>query len=167
MIALSKEKYLLNGISQEVFWNELDKITAGQNVNPEISYSTQYFPNFDNIFAGRKIGNTFSIYLYKPKISGFRTEILAKGTLHEEKNKIRIDCSFEIPLGSLLKALILVFLFNIPFYLSSSTAGLIFSFIIVAIYTTLISSNHTDIKRTLSTQLKKIEQENIQATVKS
>ncbi|MGQ8337338.1 hypothetical protein ACUNWD_12375 [Sunxiuqinia sp. A32] len=165
MIVLSKEKYVLDGIKKEVLWNELDKITAGQNVNPEISYSTQYFPSFDNIFAGRKLGNSFSIYLYKPKINGFRTEILAKGTLHEEKNKIRIDCSFEIPFGSLMKFLILGFIFNVPFYLSSSTVGLIFSFIIVAIYATIISANHTDIKKTLSTQLKRIEQENIHAKV--
>jgi len=81
MIKLSSKTDILPNISSDLIWSELDKITCAQTVPPEISYSTQYFGNFDNVFGGRKKESNFSIYLYRPISKSMRTEILAKGAV--------------------------------------------------------------------------------------
>lgn len=157
MILLSKKKYNLKNVPTDFFWKELDNITAGQNINPEISYTPQYFANFENIFAGRKIGDTFSLYLYKPKTFVFRTEILAKGRVKDFGNDIEIDCRFEIPFGSFIKFIIISFLINAPMYLTSIGGGLVLSAIIITIYSAVIGSNHNGIRTELQNQINTIE----------
>ncbi|HYQ58463.1 MAG TPA: hypothetical protein VEP89_14075 [Draconibacterium sp.] len=157
MIKLSSCEYTLKGVTKEHFWKELDSITVGQNMNPEFGYTTQYFAKFDNIFAGRKTKDNFSIYLYRPIFKGFRTEILSKGQLFEDKDGIRISCSFEIPFWSTLVFLVMSFILFTPVLLRSFTGGMIFALIGIGIYSAIVQSNHNSIKKEVKKQFERIE----------
>ncbi len=156
MIKLSSQKYKLVGITKDDFWKKLNSITVGQNINPEISYSTQFDGNYSNKFGGRKKGNNFSIYLYRPITRGFRTEILAKGNVVEDssKNAINIYVNFEIPLWSIFMFLILSPLLLLPFYFLFETFGYIVILFGLGIYALILRSNHEDIVKELEEQLK-------------
>ncbi|MCL3782470.1 hypothetical protein EMN47_18970 [Prolixibacteraceae bacterium JC049] len=158
MIKLSSQSFILKGISKEEFWTKLDKITVGQHINPEISYSTTFDGNYDNVFGGRKEKDKFSIYLYRPLTRGFRTEILAKGVLSNQNsdNELRIDCNFEIPLWSIIMFLVIGSVLFLPFFAVSNAVGIVITSIGILIYGMIISSNHSDIKKELSEQLNKI-----------
>ncbi|MBU2062517.1 MAG: hypothetical protein KKH44_11800, partial [Bacteroidetes bacterium] len=156
MIKISDKEYYLTGVSEVFFWDELDRITAGQATNPEFSYSTQYYANFENIFGGRKVGNKFSVYLYRPITRAFRTEILSKGIVTKIENGIKITCTYEIPFWSLLMFVLIGFLIFTPVFLLSITSGLIFGFIGVCIYSMIIYSNHSNIKEEIKKQFIRI-----------
>ena len=156
MIRLSSSRYRLTNITTDDFWKKLNSITVGQHTNPEMSYSTQFDGNYDNKFGGRKKGNNFSIYLYRPITRGFRTEILAKGNVVEDisRNAINIYVNFEIPLWSIFMFLFLSPLLFIPFYFISETLGYLITLLGIVIYALILRSNHKDIVRELERQLK-------------
>ena len=158
MIKLSSQSFILKGISKEEFWTKLNNITVGQHINPEISYTTTFDGNHDNIFGGRKTKNKFSIYLYRPVARGFRTEILAKGVVTNQNadNELRIDCKFEIPFWSILMFLVISSIIFLPLFAVSNVAGITLTSIGILIYGMIISSNHSDIKKELNEQLRKI-----------
>ena len=155
MIRLSRKTYTLYNITESKFWDKLDKITVGQNINPEISYSTPFYGNFDNVFGGRRVKNKFSIFLYRPITRGFRTEILAKGKLKydESDNMIILDINFELPFWSILMIIILGAIFISPFYFLSIIAGIIINLIFLLIFGLIVNSNLFDVKLELDKQL--------------
>ena len=156
MIKLSSKKYQIEEISFEVFWSKLDEITLGQNINPEISYTTIFEGNFDNIFAGKKSGDNFSVYLYRPLTSGFRTEILAKGKVSEIKNGLKISVRFEVPLWSIL---VFIFISSILLFLSwlsyPEIIVIVITLAVSLIYFFILKSNHKDIKMEIKKQFEK------------
>lgn len=162
MIKLSSESFILKGISKDEFWKKLNKITVGQHINPEISYSTTFDGNYDNVFGGRKKKDKFSIYLYRPISRGFRTEILAKGVVTDlyPRNEIRVDCKYEIPFWSILMFFVIGIIVFFPFFAMSYVAGTAITSIGITIYGMIISSNHSDIQKVLNEQLRKITTSN-------
>lgn len=158
MIKLSSQTFILKGISTEEFWTKLNSITVGQHINPEISYTSVFDGNHDNVFGGRKKGNKFSIYLYRPIARGFRTEILAKGVVSNQNpnNELRIDCKFEIPFWSVLVFFLIASLTFLPLFAISKIAGIATTLIGMLIYGMIISSNCSDIKKELNEQFGKI-----------
>src|SRR6056297_2902298 len=158
MIRLNRKIYRLYNISESDFWSHFDKITVGQNINPEISYTTTFYGNFDNVFGGRKRNNKFSIFLYRPTTRGFRTEILAKGQVlqNEKKECLEIDCSFEMPFWSILMLFLLGTLFFTPFYFISLTAGIVITSIILFIYGLIVKSNYHNMVLELEKQFDNI-----------
>lgn len=161
MIKLSRQKYKIHGVSQKQFWSELDNITAGQAMNPEFGYTTQHLPNFDNVFAGRRKDNKFSVYLYRPMTNIFRTEILAKGIVTEKKDLLLIESSFELPFWSVIIFLIIGSIIFIPLYFTSFFGGIVFSLIGLFIYSIVVDSNYSKIKKELKKQIDKIEEKNL------
>lgn len=159
MIKLSSKTYHITGIETAQFWDKLDEITCGQHINPEISYTTKHLGNFDNIFAGRKSGNKFSIYLYRPIEQGFRTEILAKGKIRELKDGIKIDINYEIPMWSILVFIFIGSLTLLPLWLNHSIIGIVITLIVSIIYLLVINSNHNDIKKEMKKQFIKFKKE--------
>lgn len=157
MIKLSDKEYYLNGVSEEFFWDELDGITAGQATNPEFSYTTQYYAKFENIFGGRKVGNTFSVYLYRPITHAFRTEILSKGIVSKTENGIKITCNYEIPFWSLFMFVLIGFFIFLPVLLVSITSGIIFGAFGVGIYLMIVHSNYLNIKEEIKNQFIRIK----------
>lgn len=157
MIKLSSQEYKLKGVTKDFFWRELDDITAGQWMNPEYGYTTQYYPNFENIFAGRKTKDKFSIYLYRPITKGFRTEILSKGVVSENKDGIQIKCKFEMPFWSILVFSIMSFLIFTPLYITSIFGGIIIFLFGIGIYVAIVYSNHRSIKMEIKKQFEIIE----------
>lgn len=157
MIILNKKIYILRGISREFFWKELDQITAGQHINPELSYTHWHTANFDNIFAGKKVGNQFSIYLFKPKTNFFRTEILAKGHVEETNDGIRIACNFELPFGSFIKLLIPSLLIFVPLLSYSVLSGIILLSFFVFAYSMLVLSNRDKLQKVMKEEFRKIK----------
>jgi len=156
MIKLSSKTYNIEQISKGEFWKKLDEITLGQYINPEISYTTQFLGNFDNVFAGRKSENKFSIYLYRPITSGFRTEILAKGKITEISTGLKIDVRYDIPFWSIFALILLgsMTLLNIwVFY--NEIVSMVITSIITIIYILIVRSNHKDIKMEIEKQFLK------------
>jgi len=153
MIKLSSKTYHIAEIETKQFWEKLDEITCGQHINPELSYTTKHLGNFDNVFAGRKSGNKFSIYLYRPIEQGFRTEILAKGKIKELKDGIK----YEIPMWSILVFIFIGSLTLLPlWFIYSKIISVIITAIISIIYLLVINSNHNDIKKEIKKQFIKI-----------
>ncbi len=161
MIKLSSQEYKIHGVSQELFWTELDNITAGQAMNPEFGYTTQHLLNFDNVFAGRRKDNKFSIYLYRPMTNIFRTEILAKGIVTVKKDMLLIESSFELPFRSIIICLLIGSIVFLPLYFTSIFGGIVFSLIGFFIYSIIVDSNHSNIKKELKKQLDKIEEKTV------
>ncbi len=158
MIKLSSQSYILKGLTIDEFWTKLNNITVGQHINPEISYTTVFDGNHDNIFGGRKKKNKFSIYLYRPVTRGFRTEILAKGVVSNQnsKNELRIDCKFEIPFWSILMFTLIGCITFLPLFAVSLIVGTIITLLVFLVYIMIIISNHSDIRRVFDEQLRKI-----------
>lgn len=158
MIRISSKKYHLKNVAPKVFWAELDTKTVGQKINPEISYSTQYWGNFDNVFAGRKVKDTFAIYLYRPIIKGFRTEILAKGKLTETNGQLVIHTSYEIPFWSVFVFILFGGLFSLKSMITLPFLGsFIFTALMIFLYGALIKSNYDDMKRIFEKELVGLE----------
>lgn len=158
MIKLSSKTYYIEGIEIKEFWDKLDKITCGQHINPELSYTTKHLGNFDNVFAGRKSGDKFSIYLYRPIEQGFRTEILAKGKIKEVADGIKIDIKYEIPMWSILAFIFICSLTLLPvWFLYSKIISVIITTIFSIIYALVLNSNHNDIKKEIKNQFSKIK----------
>ena len=157
MIKLSSKTYTIKNISVDLFWANLDDITCGQNINPEISYTTPFWGDFDNVFAGRKVGETFSVYLYRPIYYGFRTEILAKGKVLKVVNDLKIGVTYEIPVWSTL--IFLAFTGLLILMLAGNGIALTISAVtvIIALYSLIIHSNHNDIRREIARQFKALE----------
>ncbi|WP_075591555.1 hypothetical protein [Labilibacter marinus] len=156
MIKLSSKKYKLVGITKESFWKKLNGITVGQNTNPEISYSTQFDGNYNNKFGGRKKGDKFSIYLYRPISRGFRTEILAKGKLVENPGdkSLNIYVNYEIPFWSFLMFLSLAPMLFVALYFTYEPVGYLSVVLAFVIYVLIIRSNHNDINKEIEKQFK-------------
>lgn len=153
MIPLSTHSYILKNIDVKKFWKNLDDITFGQSLNPEFGYTTQYWGDFDNVFDGRKTGNAFSVYLYRPITESFRTEILAKGTVREWENGIKINIKYEIPFWSILVLILFGSLIMFSVWISySKVVSIVLISIILLIYILIINSNHNDVKREISSQ---------------
>jgi len=114
MIPLKSKTYHIENIELAEFWEELDKVTLGQSLNPEFGYVNQHVANFESTFAGRKSGKNFIVFLHRPLTQGFRTEILAKGTVSKFGRSLSVDINYEIPLHSLAMFLLLVSMVVIP-----------------------------------------------------
>ena len=157
LIPLKKIKYQLKNTPESEFWQHMDSITFGQKLNPELGYVTQFLGNFDNNFAGRKTGNEFSIYLYRPISQAFRTEILAKGTVESRPNRIEVDVKFEIPFHSILKFFLLGGLLSLlimsQFSAPAGYFGVLFLFIS---YILILRSNLGSVKTELEKQFEQI-----------
>ncbi|MDO1449421.1 hypothetical protein Q0590_24310 [Rhodocytophaga aerolata] len=158
MIPLSTRSFYLEGVTPDFFWKELDKITVGQSIDPEFGYTTPHFGKFDNVFGGRKVKNSFSVFLYRPISQLVRTEILAKGTVEEKSSGIRITCRFEYPFWSLLMLILLGSMLVSPFYMHSLEMGFMATLFGLFLYSLLVVYNHANIKQELSNQLKLLEQ---------
>lgn len=158
MIKLSSKSYVIKNIDSESFFKQLDSITCGQAMNPEFSYSTQHLGKFENVFGGRKRGNKFSIYLYRPIEQGMRTEILAKGIVTPTEQGIAVDIRYEIPFWSILMFVLfgglvfLLFLGNLGWIM-----GMVPVFILLVIYMAILNSNHIAVKSEIYNQFKKMK----------
>lgn len=158
MIRLSANKYYLERVPADFFWKELDKITAGQSLNPEFGYNRSYIGQSESIFVGRKVGNQFSIFLYRPLNRFFRTAVLCKGVVAEQGRGVMIKCSFEYPFWSLIMLPILalsVFVMHDPIpVINEFMAGAIG----IILYCLVVAYNHSNIKREMGKQLELIEE---------
>lgn len=169
MIRLSARKYYLEGVSEDFFWEELDKITAGQSTNPEFGYIRPMSGNAKHIFLGRKTGNQFSIFRYRPWSKLVGTLILCKGIVSARGSGITINCSFGYPFSSLVMFVVLLLwvlvagsipialfpfhgLYSISF-VDSAIAGLI----LTGLYCLLLAWNLSSIEREMAKQLELIE----------
>jgi len=159
VIKLSSKKYTLKELDQEVFFESLDEITCGQNMNPEFSYSTQHFGKFQNAFGGRRKGNQFSVFLYRPIEKGMRLEILAKGVVKSFENGVSIDVRYEIPFWSIFLFFILGGFISLSLFIN---LGLITSSITMCvlflIYLLILNANHNEVRKEVLTQFRKFEQ---------
>lgn len=161
MIRLSAVTYYLEGVSEDFFWKELDRITTGQSMNPEFGYNKPYSGKSENIFAGRKVGNQFSIFLLRsPWNQFFRSAILCKGIVAARGRGIMVKCSFEYSFRNLvmfallaLNVLIFIKLDPIPF-----ADELFFGAIGIAIYGLVVIRNYSKIKYEMGKQLELIEE---------
>lgn len=158
MIRLSAANYHLEGVSPDFFWQELDKITVGQLIDPEFGYTTPFFGNLDNVFGGRKTGNTFSVFLYRPITQVVRTEILAKGAVAAQGSGIMVKCSFEYPFWSLLMFLFVWAVIFALFYPVPFANGLMAGLVGTGLYCLLVAYNHANLKSEMSRQLESIEE---------
>lgn len=158
MIRLNRKIYRLHNITENDFWAHFNDITVGQNINPEMSFSTPFPGKFDNVFGGRKIKNKFSIFLYQPISREFWAKILAKGQVSfDDKRKcVIIDCKFEIPFWSILILLLLGLLIVTPFYFITLNLGIIINIIFLSIYGLILKLNHHKIIDELKKQFDKI-----------
>lgn len=169
MIRLSTRKYYLEGVPEDFFWKELDKITTGQSMNPEFGYTRPLYWNAEGIFLGRKTGNQFSIFRYRPWSKFLGTLILCKGLVSARGSGIIINCRFGYPFSSLITFLILalwIFFIGLypislyPFsllYPISFRNDLITGVIITGLYCLVIAYNLSNIEREMSKQLELIE----------
>ena len=158
MLKLSSGTYHLKEIDQKTFWNKLDAITFGQVMNPEMGYTTQYWGNFDNVFAGRRKDDDFSIYLYRPITEGFRTEILAKGTVKSGLQGILVEVNFEVPLWSILAFFFIGGTLFLSLWLSAAAGiAVITSGVLLIIYGLILNANHNSVKREIRKQFKRFQ----------
>ena len=126
-------------------------------MNPELSYTTQFFGNFDNIFAGQKKDDSFSIYLYRPITRGMRTEILAKGSVLPVENGIEVHVRYEIPFWSILAFVFLGGFAFLTFYINSGLIiGSVVTGLFLLIYVLILNANHNAVKNEILAQFKKI-----------
>ena len=134
MLQLSSYTYKLPGIRQNDFYAELDTITYGQTLNPELVNSTPLEGKSDNVFAGTKNENSFVIYLYQPFKSFFKIKILTKGQTVEKNNTLEVSCSFELSFWSFMMFFVIL-LFGVSSalinhnYILSVIIGLIIFFV--------------------------------------
>ena len=158
MICLNRKIYRLYNITENEFWSRLDDITVGQNINPEMSYSTPYPGKFENVFGGRKVKDKFSIFLYHPITRELWIRILAKGQVSFDKKKetVVIDCRFEIAFWSIFILFLFGLFFITPSYFISLKTGIIVSGIVLLIYGLLIKSNYRSTVNELKKQFAKI-----------
>ena len=147
MIKLSSQVYNMKGLTKSFFWEELNKISVGQYVNPEFAYTTRYHAKKHHIFGGRKEQDKFSIFQHRPIYKSLLLGILTKGKISESKTGLKIECKFEIPLWSLIAFLFLSYLFFIRFSLISETAGILATAIWLGVYILVLDLNHRSIKK--------------------
>lgn len=158
MIPLSKKTYILRNIEINEFWEKLDAITHGQKLSPELGYTMPFEGDEKNIFAGRKTGNQFSLYLYRPKAKGSRIEILAKGTVVPEDKTLKVNVQFGIPFQSILSFLFLGSLIMVLIWVDQKIATSVFLTILISgFYFGVLVFNYNEIKQVLQKQLYKIE----------
>lgn len=160
MIRLATEKYYLEGVSEYFFWEELDRITAGQSLNPQLGYNRPLYAKPASVFAGRKTGNQFSVYLYGPVNRFFRTTILCNGLVSAKSHGIMINCSFEYPLWAFVRLMVLlglVLLGGIRVNAIPITNGLLVYLGGAVLYCLIIIYNLRTTKRELISQLGRIE----------
>lgn len=164
MIPLSTTNYYLERVSEDFFWKELNKITAGQSLNPQFGYNRSLYKKSDRTFVGRKAGNQFSIFLYGALNRFFRSAILCNGIVSAQGRGIMIRCSFEYPLWSFLSFLILALsvyiglgtipFVKVPLTINKPLAGAIG----IALYCLVVVYNLSRIKRELTRQLELMEE---------
>lgn len=159
MIPLGKEKHVLTKISADDFWSYLDEITCGQALNPELGYSTPFYGNFENVFGGRKRGNTFTVFLYRPITSGFRTEILAKGKVRSIKeDALSIEISYELPFWSFsIFCLIQIFPIALIFINWKNPTGWFSALFLFIVYALVVWFNFEAMKKELNAQLEQFK----------
>ena len=158
MICLNKKIYRLHNITENDFWEQLNDITVGQNLSPEMGYSTQFVGKSKNVFGGRKVKNKFSLFLYRPITRELWIRILAKGQVlfDDSKDCLIVDCRFEIPIWSIFILLLFALFFVAPSYFVSLDTGIFISCIFLLISSLLIILNYRDIVNKLKKQFEKI-----------
>ena len=147
MIKLSSQVYNMKGLTKTFFWEELNKISVGQYVNPELAYTTRYHAKKHHVFGGRKDQDKFSIFQHRPIYKSLLLGILTKGKISESKTGLKVECKFEIPLWSIFVFLFLSYLFFIRFSLISETAGILAAAIWLGVYILVLDLNHRSIKK--------------------
>lgn len=152
MIKLSSKTYHLN-VDQKNFWANLDAITFGQALNPELTYTTQFMGKFENTFAGRRKRNHFSIYLYQPLAAGWKMEVLAKGEVKNGSQGTQVKIDYEIPLWSILAFLIIAGFTLTTLWISDLfTTSVVCSLLVLFAYLLILQSNHKAIKSEVQKQ---------------
>jgi len=108
---------------------------------------------------GIKKDDKFSVYLYRPTTSSFRTEILAKGKILETSSGLKIDVRFDIPLWSIMAFIFIgsITLFYIWTFQNEITAMLI-TILLATLYILIVRSNHKDVKMEIENQFKKFKE---------
>jgi hypothetical protein len=158
MIYLNRKMYWLHNITEIDFWKRLNEITVGQNISPEMGFSTPFVGKSENVFGGRKVKNKFSIFLYRPITRELWIRILAKGKVlfDDKKNCLLVDCRFEIPIWSIFILLLFCLFFVIPSYLISLKTGIIISSIFILLSCLLIFLNYRKTVNSLKKQFDEI-----------
>jgi|SRR5690606_42084099 len=155
MISLSTCKYHLEGVQENLFWRELNKITAG-GIDPEL---IDFAPTREKkVFLGRRVENKFSISLNQQMPQFLRAGVVARGTVLQKGSGLIIHCSFRYPAFSFFIVLTFAsYLFArlLPF---SSTYGIPFGLIVTGLYVLLVYRSHLKTKTKLARQLELIEQ---------
>ena len=143
MLQLNSIKYKLYGIRQKDFFEELDSVTYGQTLNPELVNSTSLEEKSDTIFAGTKSKNAFSIFLYQPFKTFFKIKILTKGQTVEKNKSLEIICSFELSFWSILMFfVILIFGISLTMTNHSYILSILIGIIIFFVYVMFVLSRY-------------------------
>lgn len=157
MIPLSNCKYYIEGVSENFFWRELNKITAG-GIDPELIDYARTREKMKKVFVGRRIDNKFSISLNKQMTQFIRAAVVAKGAVMQNGSGLKIHCSFRYPAFSLFIVLASACYVFVRFLPISSQYDLLFGLIVTGLYGVLIYKNHLKTKTELVRQLEFIEQ---------
>jgi uncharacterized membrane protein YciS (DUF1049 family) len=157
MISLSTSGYYLEGVSEDFFWKELNKITAG-GADPEFLDFPTTANKSQKTFYGRRLDNKFSISLNQHLEQFVRSGVVAKGIVSKKGSGLMIHCSFKYPVLSLFAVLTVASYIFVRFLPILLIQGLGFGLIVTGLYFLLIKRSHSTIKHELKKQMEIIEQ---------
>lgn len=158
MIPLSTCSYYLDGVSENFFWKELNKITIGQSIDPNFGFDIPLAQKSQKIFIGRREDHKFSIFLNRQTALIPVTRLLAKGAVLQKGAGLMIHCRFTYPILSLILFITFGAAFLIEIFHSSIPTFFTVSLIVSVLYLLLILHNYSKIKHEVARQLEIIEQ---------
>lgn len=158
MLPISSCNYFLEGVSEDLFWRELNKITVKKGGELDLGYIGPTLEKSEKIFCGRRISNKFSLYLNHKWSALPWSQIIAKGEVSKKGSGLMISCQFTYPILSLIMIITFGSLIYSELFPITIASSLTFGFVVIALFVLVIRYNHLKIKHEMVKQLETIEQ---------